>query len=46
MPVCYLSIDWRICSSFEPNHKSWENPDIKTKLGVNQIWDLVLPRSA
>ncbi len=32
--LCYPRIDWRIVPSVKPNHKSWENPEVKAVLGM------------
>jgi hypothetical protein len=32
--LCYPRIDWHIVPSVKPNHKSWENPEVKAVLGL------------
>ena len=31
--LCYPRIDWRVVPSFKPNHKSWEQFEVKEMLG-------------
>ena len=31
--LCYPRIDWRVIPSVKPNHKSWEQPEVKAVLG-------------
>ena len=31
--LCYPRIDWRVVPSVKPNHKSWEQPEVKSVLG-------------
>lgn len=32
--LCYPRVDWRVVPSSKPNHKSWEQPEVKAVLGL------------
>lgn len=37
--LCYPRVDWRVVPSVKPNHKSWEQPEVKETLGRKMaVW--------
>jgi len=44
--LCYPRIDWRVVPSVKPNHKSWEQSEVKAALGLKIATWLCQPGSA